>query len=277
MDNSGKSKKEEESEKKSDKTSKPTRTLFGFITLSGIAAAVTTYSHFFGYSFIKGKLAAIGYGNASISPSLDESLYQLADALILFVSSFFTNGFTWETFYQALLFGAITFFLILVFGYRRVIKNILGSFQKDGNNQNYLGKFKGFWLAVIGFFFGAAIPYLGIIFVTFILSVSWLMLSIGGMLGAKYISLQIDDGVCKNTVEVDWKKYPGNYTLGCVQINTGKNNSKPLYGNIIFSDKEKTYFLTSDTAFELDKNRKILSSVAIRKRLVKETSSVNTK
>ena len=52
-----------------------------------VITAIATYSHFLGYAYIKGKLAAIGFSNVEISPSVNASISEVAGA----INEFFRN------------------------------------------------------------------------------------------------------------------------------------------------------------------------------------------
>lgn len=236
---------------------KPFRTL---ITLSAIATAITTYSHFFGYSYLKGQLAAIGYGNAVISLSLDESLRQSTFALTTFINSVSSTAPFKAILFPAIASSALVFLYALVsekevlpFTIRNRVSSAILSARK------HLSKIQLTMAAAIGF----AIPYFAFSLLIVLISYSWVLLSMGEQLGIKNMSLKIESGPCSTYDQISWEPGSPSFYQGCTYLKT--NDGEEFIGVLIYSDEERAYYLSNDRAIEVDTERNVIPYTPILK------------
>lgn len=236
---------------------KPFRTI---ITVSAVATAITTYSHFFGYSYLKGQLATVGYGNAEISLSLDESLRQSTFALTTFINSMISTAP-----FKAILIPAIASSL-LAFLYALITeKGVLPFIIRNRVSgailtaRKYLSTIRLTMAVIIGF----AAPYFAFTLLVVLISYSWILLSMGEQLGRKNMGLKIESGPCRTHDEISWDPGSPSFYQGCTYFKT--NDGEELIGVLIYSGEERAYYLSNDRAIEIDAERKVISYTPIIK------------
>lgn len=66
--------------------------LLALLKVSSVLAFLTTYSHFFGYSFLKGKLEAMGFYAADVNPSINETLFLASEGLAQGINSIWADS-----------------------------------------------------------------------------------------------------------------------------------------------------------------------------------------
>lgn len=236
----------------------PTKT----VSWAALIGFLTAYTHFFGYSFFKAKLEAVGFDNVKLSLSTEESLYYAIEALSYAV--FKIDNLVVLTQASSLLIGLMVggFFIPFIFyGIKKL--NVYKESHPGLKEYESIGEY--FTNLIAGkihsfkFAFLLALPssiltalfyvfFLGV--VIYSITVFWLFAILGMAVGNKTGQEEyVNQSVCKS---FDWKDVTANRKLGCrtIDINDG-DNSKTLKGKRLYKDDKTTYFITNNGAYEI--------------------------
>ncbi len=248
----------------------PTLTLSASVILGLLA----TYIHFFGVSYRKGFLTGAGFESVTINLSPEESIYYAGEALAKIVTNLvvafdFRN---WEVLVPGIAIGLIPL-LLCFWGYieRRTAKASRKKRKGKSKGGQSKSKPKPFneWMAdesrdflsavkLAGF--GVVVGTIGQILLTlmilFVILLFTMALIAGRDTGIEQGSRLAQSPVCNSFSwdEVDKKT---NRVLGCrtVELPDGRQ----IKGIRVHSDKNVTYILANDGAYELDSKKSIVS------------------
>ena len=240
----------------------PTKT----ISFTAFAGLITAYTHFFGLSYRKSFLEGAGFESLNVSLTPPESIYYAtqgySSALLRAIS-----GEDFSLLSTDFISTGLAFVIVILF-YKFFDKKIgTGANTKTLKSKirNMLDKAtknttKTVITSLIGFVLGYIAQIIFMIVLLAILTVLWAIMSLG--IGAGLVDGQnlIRQPICSN---INWQKQNKERVLGCRTLPLKDGNS--LSGIRIHSEKDTTFFLTNDGAYEL-KDGLILSYRAIHKK-----------
>ncbi len=233
--------------------------LLSLVKYSSIGAILTTYSHFFGFSFLKGKLEGAGFPFSNIDPNVNETLHQAAAATAISLNALVKAITKGELLKLGISYGALStisvlLILILIFLNERFLMkyNISGSdIVKMKSWPNWI---KIISLVGISGISGFLLPYIAIILLFVAIAFGWLGLTFGEQLGQNQINKAIADEICH---QLDWSSYKRDVAMGCTTITL--SDGSELHGASLFEDLNQQYFITNYGSYRLDNHLNILS------------------
>ena len=248
---------------KNIQTGIPTRT----ISIAATVGFIATYTHFFGLSYLEGA----GFESINITLSPDESIFYACHgfmrALGRLISSDFIT-FNWSYILPGFSFAAVFFSFWLVKKTPFMTKLI------ESKEKSTLGKQIGYWFngitdsyiktlvfSIIGFIIGNALPLLSAVFIIFVLSIFWLLMSLGIGAGESDGSKLLQEPICRELV---WEDSQEDRILGC-RVIILKDKSE-LKGLRLHNDDKTTYFLTNKGSYEISKGNEIITFRPIHER-----------
>lgn len=235
----------------------PTKT----VSWAALIGFLTAYTHFFGYSFFKAKLEAVGFDNVKLSLTTEESLYLAVEAL----SSVVFKMDSLAVFTQAssalvtLMIGG--FFIPFIFYAVKKLKKYkesnpdLKEYESIGEYfvhliESRIHTFKfAFLLAFPSSLLTALLYTLLLGTVIYCIAVFWLFAIFGVVIGDKTGQKYVNKPVCES---FDWKDVTETSKLGCrtLDVKDGKT-VETLKGKRLYKDDNITYFITNDGAYEI--------------------------
>ena len=229
-----------------------------------VVSATVAYTHFFGYSYLKGKLHGAGFSNPEIDISVQESVLQTANGLIQILSRIIHNDhLLWFILKESLAIGSLVAAWVavislvlrpLLFFHRKLldIKLPIGQSIKDQTLDNLVTIKNTALVSTTAFFASTLSVVFGIL--TFIagLSAIWFIMHFGYIIGQFVGNELTEDLVCDVR---DWGEQE-NRRLGCDVINTKDGSS--ITGLRVYKSKQTIYFLANAGAYELNTEGKIL-------------------
>lgn len=244
---------------------KEKRSFHSMIKWSVVFAFITTYTHFFGFSFVKGKLQAAGFYSSDISLDVNETLHEAAAATQVGLFAIAKHFFSEENFQTALvLFISLPTGFLIVANWSLLVK-LFSFVTVDGSNfQNkYVSPLKKLTASILLGGIGFALPYLITMIMVFAVSMVWLGMSIGQNLGEMHTELSITNKVCKPLSEAK-----GSVARECmiVQLNDGSI----LSGHVLHQEKDQLFFLTNNGSYLLNDNLVVQYSACIHRKVEKE-------
>lgn len=236
----------------------PTKT----VSWAALIGFLTAYTHFFGYSFFKAQLEAVGFDNVKLSLSTEESLYYAIEALTYAV--FKIDNLAILTQASSLLIGLMVggFFIPFIFyGAKKLklYKESNPSLKEYESFGEYFVNLIAGKIHSIKFAFLLAFPssiLTALFYVLFLggvlycIAVFWLFAILGMAVGNKTgLEEYVNKSVCNS---FEWKDVTETSKLGCrtIDINDG-DKSKMLKGKRLYKDDKVTYFVTNDGAYEI--------------------------
>lgn len=236
------------------------------IKWSFVFAFITTYTHFFGFSFVKGKLQAAGFYSSDISLDVNETLHEAAAATYTGMGSVAKHFFSEENFKTAIVLAVslpVTYLFLLglkylksVGGLKRPRKAV--EYIKLNFIDKYIAVIKSvvipFLLAIVGFF----LPYIASMIIVTLISVLWLGMTLGQNLGEAYTEALIESKVCKPLSEVKT-----DIVRGCMAMQLA--DGSVLSGRILHQDQSTLFFLTNNGSYQINENLEVQYSSCIHR------------
>lgn len=237
--------------------------------ISIFIAAITAYSHFFGYSYLKGYLDGAGFPNAHIELSVQETIFYSYQAITdilnravlkvdsldeMLLTASIRTGFMFSM--VALLFVGIALTLKktnLIDKIKDKKANEVGSYLENTLIKTPLTPIKSGIFLVVPFIFGFAIQYVVIAFILFFVSITWLTLAFGYLIGFNEGQSLTKSDVCHKK---EWQQGESR-RMGCNEISIASSEA-PLQGVRIYKGSKSTFFMTNKGAYEIDQNHNIV-------------------
>lgn len=228
----------------------------------------TAYIHFYGFSYLKGKLGGLGFDYVDVNPSIQEGVYLALEGAVPIIES--ASKYKYLTFdNDILIIMVIPAVIIPIMFYliQRYIQVIVDKSNKPLFEVFFEGcqSLKGMFLQMplIALLVGGAYVIFSVAVMSLILIV-WLMAAQGINVGhaeGKRISL---DGVCINPQTLE---DPSTYQ-SCRKVKTAAGQE--LTGRIIYRNDDYMYFVTNDGAYELTNKREVNMYVKYVKKPLQE-------
>lgn len=216
---------------------KEKRPFYSIVKWSVIFAFITTYTHFFGLSFVKGKLQAAGFYSSDLSLDVNETLHEAAAATQVGLFAIAKHFFSEEKFQTALiLFISLPTAFLMVANWPLLVK-LFGFVSVGGSKfQNkYVSPLKKLMVSILLGGIGFAFPYFITMTMVFIVSMVWLGMSIGQNLGEMHTELLISNKVCKPLPEAE-----ESVARECMMVQL--NDGSILSGHILHQEKDRLFF-----------------------------------
>jgi hypothetical protein len=228
------------------------RTLFLIGSLLGLP---TAYVHFFGFSYLKGKLEALGVDYVDVDLSIQEGFYIAVEGFYPAIK----NALKFEYLNVE---ASIVVVLIITIALIPLIFHLMQKFSSSiikVNEQPIIERvfygsktIKGMFLQmpVVGMYIGSVFLCMLLMLLGIVLSI-WLMAALGMAVGQDRGKEIFLENVC-----VDARKTsdPHNYQ-SCRKIKTAEGQE--LEGRIIYRNDKYLYFITNDGAYELTNSREV--------------------
>ncbi len=242
------------------------RPFHSMIRWSVVLAFITTYTHFFGFSFVKGKLQAAGFYSSDISLDVNETLHEAAAATYKGLDSIAKSFFSYETFQTAIFLAVMlpsAFLFIIGLRYlektsrlekaNNIVQSVKAKFQKK-----YVEAVKHTLVTAMLAIVGLMLPYLSVMLIVTVISIAWLGMSLGQNLGEAYTKELIEKKVCKPLSEAKEDIY-----RSCMAIQLA--DGSVLSGRILHQDQSQLFFLTNDGSYQINENLEVLYSACIHR------------
>lgn len=214
----------------------------------------TAYVHFFGFSYLKGKLETLGFDYVDVDLSIQEGFYIAVEGFYPALISVLKLDFTLDSKLFLGLLIPILFVPIMFYLMQRFPSAIVKASEKSIIERIFEGSktIKGMFLQmpVVGIYIGSVFLSIFIIFLGIGLSI-WLLAALGMGAGqAKGKEMFLED-VCMVASKTS---DPSNYQ-SCRKIKTAAGQE--LEGRIIYRNDKYLYFITNDGAYELTNGREV--------------------
>lgn len=240
------------------------------LPLSAIVTFLIAYTHFFGMSYRKSFLEGVGFEALSINISPDESIYFAVKGLTGAISKLLKLEI--ELFdLNHLMPGAVfSIFFIIIWAnkkYQFIKKSEVE--ESDDLVKSLIDKMTDTFLktsiiSVISLFSAYFLQLLLAFFFIFTLATLWIIMALGIAAGESDGHALINKAICTDFDWADEGKKDVNRVLGCRRITL--NDGREIKGVYIHREKELSYFLANDGAYELNTNKKVLSYRPIHSR-----------
>lgn len=264
-----------QSDSKKNSSAMKNRSFYSMIKWSVVFAGITTYTHFFGFSFVKGKLQGAGFYSSDISLDVNETLHEAAAATQMGLYSIAKHFFSDENFQMAIVFAIslpVAYLTLVGLAYlertrkvdraKEVIQNIRSRFRNK-----YSGAIKKTLISTALAGVGFVLPYLvSMAMVTFI-SVLWLGMSMGQNIGETYTKNLIEGKVCKPLPEAK-----ADVVRECMAMRL--SDGSVLSGRILHQEKSKLFFLTNNGSYQINEKLEVQYSSCFYR--IKENADVPT-
>lgn len=236
------------------------KSLSSWIKVSSILAFLTTYSHFFGFSFLKGQLEQMGFYSSDINLMVNETLHLTSSGVAEGLKQIITHGLNDEAVLRNGITTAICVSLTVAFilfqpTTKKVIQNLADTTRPK---MRWLRWIKAPTLIIISGAAGFALQVIGGLLIVMLFSTLWFGLSLGNHLGRSSIESLMNQGICNSEINLDaldWSKENREVVLSCSSI---QDSGQQVFGRIIHQDSKQLYFLTNDAAYHLNMEGKIL-------------------
>ncbi len=236
------------------------------IKWSVVLAFITTYTHFFGFSFVKGKLQAAGFYSSDISLDVNETLHEAAAATYTGMGSVAKHFFSYENYKTAIVLAiSLPVGYLILLGLRYL--DDVGGLEKPRKaveyiKLNFIDKYIvliktvviPFLLSIVGFF----LPYIASMVVVTLISVLWLGMTLGQNLGEAYTQALIESKVCKPLSEAKT-----DIIRGCMAMQLA--DGSVLSGRILHQDQSTLFFLTNNGSYQINDKLKVQYSSCIHR------------
>jgi hypothetical protein len=255
---------------KSQSSEKPAvkekRSFHLMIKWSVVLAFITTYTHFFGFSFVKGKLQAAGFYSSDISLDVNETLHEAAAATYKGLDSIAKSFFSYETFQTAIFLAVmLPSVFLFVIGLRYLEKtsriekasNVVQSVKAKIKNK-YVKVVKNTLVTTMLAAVGLMLPYLSVMLIVTVISIAWLGMSLGQNLGEAYTKDLIEKKVCKPLSEAK-----ADIVRSCMAIQLA--DGSVLSGRILHQDQSQLFFLTNNGSYLINENLEVHYSACIHR------------
>lgn len=237
------------------------RPFHSMIKWSVVFAFITAYTHFFGFSFVKGKLQAAGFYSSDLSLDVNETLHEAAAATQVGLFAIAKHFFSAENFQTALvLFISFPVGFLIAINWSLLAK--LFDFVAVGQSKlqsKYISPLKKLIVSILLGGIGFALPYLVTMIMVFVVSIVWLGMSIGQNLGEMHTKLLINNKVCKPLSEAK-----GNVARECMIVRL--SDGSILSGHILHQEKDRLFFLTNNGSYLLNDNLVVQYSACIHRK-----------
>ncbi|KPV96769.1 hypothetical protein AN214_01230 [Pseudoalteromonas sp. P1-9] len=241
------------------------------LPLSAIVTFLIAYTHFFGMSYRKSFLEGVGFEALSINISPDESIYFAVRGLTGAISKLLKLEIELFDLNHLIPGAAFSIFFIIIWAnkkYQFIKKN--ESEKSDDLIRSFIDKmtdtfFKTSIISIISLFSAYFLQLLLAFLFIFTLATLWIIMALGIAAGESDGHALINKTICTDFDWADEKKKGINRVLGCRRITL--NDGREIKGVYIHREKERSYFLANDGAYELNANKKVLSYRPIYKRL----------
>lgn len=237
--------------------------LVTWVKVSSVIAFVTTYAHFFGYSFVKGKILAAGFHSSNVELHVDETLYQASAGTAVGIGATLRSVLLNDTLaYLSGLFSLFAAILVVLHFATPALQRKLG--PHVDTVATWRGKFT-LWVKIpasiiFASIFAFVLPYLSVMLVLAAVIAGWAGLTAGERLGADHVNDLKQTGVCK---ALDWSEHEDDLVTGCTHIKLADKSS--LRGRFLYLDKSQSYFLTNHGSYHLDVKREVMSATCYHK------------
>ena len=249
---------------KSEKgSSSSSRSLIGWVKISSILAFLTTYSHFFGFSYLKGQLERMGFYSSDVNLMVNESLHLTSSGVAEGVKLIIAHALNDEALLRNGTLTAVALALTAAFilyepASKGVARRVVAKVRPNLYWLKWLRRLKAPAIILIAGAAGFALQVIGGLLIVFIFSFLWFGLSLGNHLGRASVESLMNEGVCNHEITleaIEWSTVKGEIVLSCASIT---DEGKKVYGRIIHQDAKQIYFLTNDAAYHLDAQGKVL-------------------
>lgn len=236
------------------------------IKWSVVLAFITTYTHFFGFSFVKGKLQAAGFYSSDISLDVNETLHEAAAATYTGMGSVAKHFFSYENYKTAIVLAiSLPVGYLILLGLRYL--DDVGGLEKPRKvveyiKLNFIDKYIvliktvviPFLLSIVGF----CLPYIVSMVMVTLISVLWIGMTLGQNLGEAYTQALIESKVCKPLSEVKT-----DIIRGCMAMQLA--DGSVLSGRILHQDQSTLFFLTNNGSYQINDKLKVQYSSCIHR------------
>ena len=226
------------------------------ISIPLIIAIFTTYAHFWGYSYLKGKLRVVGLADLQLDISYLESIYQAALSFQGIIQGVLKLS-NWIELWPLTTLLIIPFFMGIFKKSHSVSKKnfSLETKAKPPKSPGIAERIKiGTALTIVSAFGTSLVIYL-IFAVVFVL---WAFLSIPRMAGLEdgrgLVSKAICTSIVRDTVSYD-------RVVGCTRLVT--ESGKKLVGISIFRNEDYTVFVSNRASYLLNGKNKVLECAPV--------------
>lgn len=229
---------------------------------------LTTYSHFFGFAFLKGQLERMGFYSSDVDLMVNESLHLTSSGVAEGVKLIITHFLSDEALLRngamsALALAIAVAFLIWQPSSKRAT---LGLISKIKPRFLWVKWLKAPALIVIAGAAGFVLQVLGGLLIMFVFSFIWFGLSLGNHLGRASIESLMNEGLCDPMVTlnaIEWSAEKKDIVMSCASI---MDETEKVFGRIIHRDAKQVYFLTNEASYHLDSQGKVLFKINYKTR-----------
>lgn len=216
-----------------------------------VAALVTTYIHFWGYAYLKGKLEKVGFDGLEIELTLLESIYQSALSLAnIFVSITKTDA----SLFLATIVGLVIYVYLLNF-----LNHLTNEQSSQEKRQTKIIEQSGSLLRLRNAFFKInhkSLTQLALIILgSFLILCLLILLTIPYGFGSHHAEEYIK---AKRCTHFYWDEVKAERIKGCTKLTL--KNQDTISGEVIFKNKELTVFTTGDVSYLLDSSNNIIAT-----------------
>lgn len=226
------------------------------ISIPLILATLTTYAHFWGYSYLKGKFRVVGLADLQLDISYLESIFQAALSFEGIISGMFklTN---WLELWPLTTLLIIPF-LTKVFKTSHSISQNDFSLEKKVKKSHSEGLVERIKQGTAFSIISALGTSLAIYLLFVVLFILWAFLSIPKMAGLEDGKKLVLKAVCKS---IDRESETRTRVVGCTRLET--ESGKKLVGVSIFRNKDYAVFVTNRASYLLNNKNKILECAPV--------------
>lgn len=224
------------------------------ILIGSLLGLPTAYVHFFGFSYLKGKLEALGFDYVDVDLSIQEGFYIAVEGFYPALISVLKLDFTLEPNLFLVVLIPILLVPLMFYLMQRFSSVIVKASEQPIIERVFYGSqtIKGMILQmpVVGVYIGSVFLSIFILFLGIGLSI-WLLAALGmgaGQAKGKDIFLE---NVCMDASKTS---DPYNYQ-SCRKIKTAAG--RELKGRIIYRNDKYLYLITNDGAYELTNKREV--------------------
>jgi hypothetical protein len=224
------------------------------ILIGSLLGLPTAYVHFFGFSYLKGKLETLGFDYVDVDLSIQEGFYIAVEGFYPALISVLKLDFTLDLKFFIGLLVLIVLVPIMFYLMQKFPSVIVKASEQPIIERVFYGSktIKGMLLQVpvLGVYIGSV--FLGIFVLLLGIGLSiWLLAALGMGAGQAKGKEMFLENVCMDASKTS---DPHNYQ-SCRKIKT--TEGQELEGRIIYRNDKYLYFITNDGAYELTNSREV--------------------
>jgi hypothetical protein len=246
-----------------DSTSKPLSSLFTKIGGAVVLGWIASFILFFGYTYLKGYLEGAGFESPIINPSIYDLVYyflvSIADAIAGLLKINSNGGLLKLIVTTAVSVGVVFTALVLLYKYAAKLKIKDADSKEDSNNlfERLLEKsgssFKQYLIFLSASTITVTAAYATVIIgLITLLALPWVIAVSGSVVGNAHGLKQFNKRVC---VKAGWSERKEEKIPGCTELVL--KSGKALFGKRLYKNKDVTFFITNDGAYEINSKKEI--------------------